>query len=54
VTGNTRLYVVLLGCAALVLGALVLIRYNSLDDELLGGGLIALGLAAIIGALPAG
>jgi len=48
-----RLLVILLGCAAIVLGALVVIRNKGLDDELLGGGVMAAGLGLILGALPA-
>jgi hypothetical protein len=45
--------VLLLGCAAIVLGALVVARNPpGLDDELLGGGIIAAGLAIILAALP--
>jgi len=48
-----RLLVLLLGCAAIALGAVVLIRNQAPDDELLGGGVIAAGLGLILGALPA-
>jgi len=50
---NARLAVILLGCAAVILGGLVLARNPpGLDDEFLAGGIIAAGLAIIIAALP--
>jgi len=49
---NARLYVMLLGCAAIVLGALALIRSAVLETELLGGGLIANGIGLVLHALP--
>jgi len=50
---RTRLLVLLLGCAAIVLSGLVLARnIAALDDEFLAGGILAAGLAVILAALP--
>jgi len=49
---DKRLVVILLGCAAIVLGVLAMIRNQAaIDDELLGGGVIAAGLGLIVSAL---
>lgn len=50
---KVRVYVLLLGCATIVLGGLVLARnIAGTDDKLLAGGLVAAGLAVILAALP--
>jgi len=49
---STRHFVILLGCASVVVGAVVLITSAVRDTELLGGGLIANGLGLIVAALP--
>jgi len=52
---RVQLYTILLGCAAIVLGGVVLARnLHGTDDDLLASGLIAAGVAIILAALPRG
>jgi hypothetical protein len=49
-----QLYAILLGCAAIVLGGVVLVLNRARDTELLAAGVVAAGLAVVSACLPRG